>query len=101
MHFPLVHLTADDQAFAASVATLATTASLRWISRGLTAALIFLPLGFFLGGFAAKGGDPGIGIFLVPVGAIALLTAVFGFVRRLFATSAPGLPTGKGGKQAG
>ena len=37
-----------------------------------------MPGGFFLGGvfMYSSGGDPGLGIFLVPVGAIALFIAV-------------------------
>lgn len=42
-------------------------------SRGLSAASIFLPLGFFLGGFGVAGGDPGLGIVFVPLGAASLL----------------------------
>ena len=38
---------------------------------------IIMPLGFFLGGVFIYGGDPGLGIFLVPVGALMLLAAVF------------------------
>ena len=45
-------------------------------SRGLTAASVLLPLGFFLGGFGIAGGDPGVGIALVPLGAVALFAAV-------------------------
>jgi hypothetical protein len=50
----------------------------------LTAALILLPGGFFLGGAVVYGGDPGLGILLVPVGASALLGAL--------AQAARGLP---------
>ncbi len=42
----------------------------------LTAAGILMPLGFFLGGVYVYPGDPGMGIFLVPPGAILLLAAV-------------------------
>ncbi|MGE3178035.1 MAG: hypothetical protein AB7O32_11235 [Vicinamibacterales bacterium] len=42
----------------------------------LTAALVLLPGGFFLGGAVVYGGDPGLGILLVPVGACALLGAL-------------------------
>ena len=45
-------------------------------SRGLTAASLLLPLGFFLGGFGITGGDPGVGVALVPLGALALFVAV-------------------------
>ena len=45
-------------------------------SRSLVIASVLLPLGFFLGGIGIAGGDPGIGIVLVPVGALALFVAV-------------------------
>jgi hypothetical protein len=41
-------------------------------SASLLAALVLLPGGFFLGAFFAHGGDPGLGIILVPVGALAV-----------------------------
>lgn len=44
---------------------------------------ILLPAGFFLGGLVIHDGDPGLGILLVPVGALALLYAVASFVRTL------------------
>lgn len=40
-------------------------------SASLLAALVLLPGGFFLGALWAHGGDPGLGIVLVPVGALA------------------------------
>ena len=43
----------------------------------LLAASLLIPAGFFLGGFGFHAGDPGLGIFLVPPGAICLLVAVF------------------------
>jgi hypothetical protein len=43
----------------------------------LSLASLMLPTGFLLGGVKVYGGDPGPGIFLVPVGAIALLVGVF------------------------
>ncbi len=46
-------------------------------SRLHTAALVLLPLGFFAGGLVIHGGDPGLGILLVPPGGIALFAAVF------------------------
>jgi hypothetical protein len=41
-------------------------------SASLLAALVLLPGGFFLGALWAHGGDPGLGIVLVPVGALAV-----------------------------
>ena len=49
----------------------------RVASPSLTAASILLPAGFLLGGVVVYGdSDPGPGIFLVPVGALALLIGV-------------------------
>lgn len=39
-------------------------------SRALIAGSVLLPLAFFLGGLAHPEGDPGIGIWLAPVGAL-------------------------------
>jgi hypothetical protein len=39
-------------------------------------AALLLPTGFFLGAFGVHGGDPGLGILLVPAGATLLLFAV-------------------------
>lgn len=47
------------------------------VSRLLVGASVLLPGGFFAGGVVYYGGDPGLGILLVPVGAVLLLTAVF------------------------
>ena len=44
-----------------------------WSLRG---ALLLMPLGFFLGGLRVHGGDPGLGILLVPPGALLLFVAV-------------------------
>ena len=45
-------------------------------SVSLMAASILLPGGFFLGGLVVYAGDPGLGILLVPLGAIFLFIAV-------------------------
>ncbi len=51
-------------------------------SRGLNASKsmkissVLLPGGFFLGGFFIYDGDPGLGVFVVPLGAIALIYCV-------------------------
>jgi hypothetical protein len=42
----------------------------------LLAATLTLPGGFFLGGFFTYGGDPGLGVMLVPIGAALLFVAV-------------------------
>jgi hypothetical protein len=46
-------------------------------SRCLLGANLLLPAGFFLGGIHSVAGDPGVGILLVPVGALLLLVGVF------------------------
>ena len=48
----------------------------RLASRALIAATVLMPGGFLLGGLYIYGGDPGVGILLVPVGALLLLTSV-------------------------
>ncbi len=47
----------------------------------LLSALILLPGGFFLGGLVIYSGDPGLGILLVPLGALFLLAAVSSVAR--------------------
>ena len=49
----------------------------RVASRCLLAAGLLIPGGFFLGGLVIYAGDPGLGILLVPVGAVLLFIAVF------------------------
>jgi hypothetical protein len=51
-------------------------------STALVLASVLLPGGFFLGGVVFYAGDPGVGIALVPVGAAALLYAVFSIARK-------------------
>jgi len=46
-------------------------------SRALMGGSILLPAGFFFGGLFAYDGDPGLLIYLVPVGALLLGVAVF------------------------
>lgn len=64
----LLHL-----AFAAAVAHLEAGRARRVASVGLTLGGLLLPLGFFLGGLVVWGGDPGLGVALVPPGAALLL----------------------------
>jgi hypothetical protein len=64
--------------FGLSVRALATGVP-AWSQRAsasLVGATFCLPGGFFLGGLFFFGGDPGIGIALVPVGALLLFVAV-------------------------
>lgn len=49
----------------------------RFASPCLRGASYLLPGGFFLGGVFIYDGDPGMGIFLVPVGALLLFVGVF------------------------
>ncbi|MGI9240436.1 MAG: hypothetical protein ACR2RV_06515, partial [Verrucomicrobiales bacterium] len=55
-----------------------------WTGRGrslasatLNAASLLIPGGFLLGGLWIYDGDPGLGILLVPLGALCLFSAVF------------------------
>jgi len=75
--------------FGLTVAQLAPAADARWAkiaSPALIAGTLLLPAGFFTGGLIVYGGDPGMGIFLVPLGAAALgigvLATVLGVSRR-------------------
>ena len=56
------------------------------ISTSLAAASLLLPVGFFLGGVTYYEGDPGLGILLVPPGAVLLIAALFLIAR---STAAP------------
>ena len=58
-------------------------AAVRLASQALVGASIFLPLGFFLGGVRFYAGDPGLGIALVPVGAVLLLAALWQIARAI------------------
>lgn len=52
-------------------------------SAGLLASLVLLPGGFMVGGLWARGGDPGLGVLLVPAGALALLVGCVAIGRRI------------------
>lgn len=49
-----------------------------WIAWGVMGGQILMPLGFFLGGLWLRAGEPGVGVFLVPVGAVMMLIGVAG-----------------------
>ncbi|HVS16550.1 MAG TPA: hypothetical protein VMV46_21755 [Thermoanaerobaculia bacterium] len=78
---------------------------LAWASRCLIAGGLLLPLGFFLGGVRIHGGDPGIGVLLVPPGALLVAAAIL--MTAGASTAAPasaplvppagGIPAGPGG----
>lgn len=83
--------------FAVSILSFPGQLRIGWASPCLIAASLLLPGGFFLGGIFVYGGDPGIGVFLVPLGAAALLTAVLLMALELtrswpMQTSAAGAP---------
>ena len=63
----------------------------RTISRCLSGGSILLPLGFFLGGVQFYSGDPGLGILVVPVGALLLLAALF-LIASTLGQSRPAVP---------
>jgi hypothetical protein len=83
----LVHLAFACTAFDGAVPDLEVETWQRRASMLLVVGTVLLPLGFVLGGLWFYGGDPGLGAFLVPVGALALLAAVtltaIGLHRRL------------------
>jgi hypothetical protein len=87
----LVHLAF---AWTATQATSPASRSRSVASRSLQAAGILIPAGFFLAGLpgfvktgglrlGVLGGDPGLGIVLVPLGALLLLLAVFLTARQI------------------
>ena len=49
----------------------------RTISLVLVGASVLLPLGFFVGGLRFYAGDPGLGVLVVPVGAVFFLAALW------------------------
>ena len=60
----------------------------RAASHALIWGSLLLPLGFFLGGLIIHDGDPGLGVLLVPVGALFLLYGV-GSAARAFGKIPP------------
>ena len=61
---------------------------LKLASRSLMGGSILLPAGFFFGGFFIYDGDPGLFIYLAPVGALLLLVAVFLIARSAWVSDA-------------
>jgi hypothetical protein len=57
--------------------------SVRRASACLSAALLLLPGGFLLGALFARGGDPGPGVLLVPVGGALLFAGIAFTIRGL------------------
>jgi hypothetical protein len=64
----------------------------RMISSFLIGASVLLPGGFFLGGVAFYAGDPGLGVLLVPVGAMLLLIALVLIAGSVGAPETSGVP---------
>jgi hypothetical protein len=62
------------------------------VSTSLVGASVLLPGGFFLGGVVFYNGDPGLGVLLVPVGALMLLLAVFLIARGAASSAQAGRP---------
>lgn len=60
----------------------------------LVGASVLLPGGFFVGGAFVYGGDPNLGVLLVPFGAALLATAVFLTARGLAASTGARTPPG-------
>jgi hypothetical protein len=71
--------------------------SRRLISWCLISASVLLPGGFFLGGIVFYGGDPGVSVLLVPIGAAVLMIAIFTLARTAPSTQADGTNTSAGG----
>jgi hypothetical protein len=54
---------------------------IRVISGAMIGAAVLLPSGFLLGGISFYEGDPGVGVILVPIGAVLLLFALLRLAR--------------------
>lgn len=54
------------------------------VSLSLVGASVLLPGGFLLAGFFIWGGDPGLGVFVAPVGGLLFLLAIATIVRGLW-----------------
>jgi hypothetical protein len=76
-HGALLSLVHIGFAFTYFVLQQEVTRRQRLASALLIAASVLMPGGFFLGGTFMYEGDPGLGIWLVPLGAISLFVSVF------------------------
>jgi hypothetical protein len=74
----LVHI-----AFALTVHSGVGTTPHRWISPSLMTASILLPGGFFASGIFPFPNDPGVGVWVVPLGACFMIAAVLLIARSL------------------
>lgn len=70
-------------AAALTVRAIAGLTLVPFAAHALIAATLLLPGGFLLGGLVTYGGDPGLGIVLVPVGALLLIAGVARLARDL------------------
>jgi hypothetical protein len=65
-------------AFAVTLSRINLIENIRRLSsRCLIAATLLIPGGFILGGVVTHGPEPGLGIILLPIGALFLLFALF------------------------
>ena len=64
-------------AYTLTVTGISSFKRARLASTCLHASSVLLPGGFFAGGIYIYDGDPGLGIFLAPIGGLTLLVAVF------------------------
>ncbi|MEC7881490.1 MAG: hypothetical protein VYB35_01165 [Verrucomicrobiota bacterium] len=70
--------------FATTLARMNLPESTRRLSsRCITAATLLIPGGFILGGVFNHGPEPGLGIILLPIGALLLLLALFNLAKGL------------------
>jgi hypothetical protein len=81
-HGTLLGLAHIGFAWTASIAGLAGRRA-RQASSALTAASVLLPGGFFLAGVRFYAADPGIGIALVPIGAVFVVFAAISSAREI------------------
>ena len=94
-HGTLLSLVNLGNAFTLYVQRLPENARQRMASKLLMGATILLPGGFFAGGLIIWGGDPGLGIILVPIGALLLASSVALTAMELRRAGEP-LPPGAG-----
>lgn len=73
--------------FGAAAAPRMSASLARHLSRALALAAIAMPLGFALGAIAHPEGDPSVGVFLVPIGALALIYGLARTAREMWRPS--------------
>lgn len=67
----------------------ATPKHQRFISRSILTMSVLMPLGFFIGGAIIHGGDPALGVLLVPIGAVIGIAGVAALARSLAPCDTP------------